>query len=184
MAIERAQGKKAQNLALPSPLPAASPPSSARFVGGDKANGLTRAAACLKPPDPCGSHFHWISFVPSSIRHEPLIAGRRKSHVCLMHASAASLTTSRPSATRLSHGAISLTPQLPRLTLLSLAVRPPFAEGLIRHATSIPRNTLGDHDDKRKLDNETLVRSNQRIPILSGSALIRKDDCGEDDNET
>jgi hypothetical protein len=64
------------------------------------------------------------------------------------------------------------------------AARPPSAEGLIRHATSIPRNTLGDHDDKRKLDNETLVRSNQRTPILSGSALIRKDDCGEDDNET
>ena len=153
MAIERAQGKKAQNLALPSPLPAASPPSSARFVGGDKANGLTRAAACLKPPDPCGSHFHWISFVP--LFHLPLIAARRKAHVCLMHASAACLATSRSSAIRLSHGAISLTPQLPRSTF-SLAARPPFADGLTRHATSIPRNTLGDHDDKRKLDNETL----------------------------
>jgi hypothetical protein len=87
----------------------------------------TDPRCCLpQPPRPM-----WLTFpldLARPLLHLPLIAGRRKSHVCLMHASAASLATSRPSATRLSHGAISLTPQLPRSTLLSLAARPPFAD--------------------------------------------------------
>jgi hypothetical protein len=141
--------------------PASCQPAKLRAVRRRGQGKWTDPRCCLPASNP-PTHVAHISTGSrlSPLFHLPLIAGRRKSHVCLMHASAALPVSPRLGLPRPGYHMV------PSLLPHSCRDRPfspsqpghptLIAEGLIRHATSIPRNTLGDHNDKRKLDNETL----------------------------